>query len=151
MADYTNHTVLDDVFQRFLEGSGIFKDRDVLRHDYVPEKLPHREEQIRCFGEIVAPVLRGSRCSNIFIYGKTGTGKTAVMKYVLSRLIQKAAEFGAPVKVAYVNCRFAGTEYRVFSSLCEALSKHVPFTGCLVLRIFSLTEYSVWTFSRNTL
>jgi len=82
--------VLDDVFERFLRGTHIFKDREVLRHDYVPDKLPHREAQINCLGEIVAPVLKSSRCSNVFIYGKTGTGKTAATKYVLNKLSLKS-------------------------------------------------------------
>ena len=128
--------VLDDVFERFLKSTHIFKDREVLRHDYVPDKLPHREEQIYCLGEIVAPVLRSSRCSNIFIYGKTGTGKTAATKYVLNKLFLKARELGAPVDVCYVNCRLAGTEYRVLSSLCDALGVKVPFTGLAVGEVF---------------
>ncbi|MCK4320786.1 TniB family NTP-binding protein, partial [Candidatus Bathyarchaeota archaeon] len=110
--------VLDKVFEHFLKGNSIFQDREVLRHDYVPDILPHRGEQIRYLGEICAPVLKGSRCSNVLIYGKTGTGKTAVIKYVLSRLGHKARELGAPVKVCYVNCRLISTEYRIFSSLC---------------------------------
>jgi len=128
--------VLDGVFDRFLKSTHIFRDREVLRHDFVPDKLPHREEQIRCLGETVAPVLRNSRCSNVFIYGKTGTGKTAATKYVLSKLSLKAGELGAPVEVCYVNCRLAGTEYRVFSGLCEALGVKVPFTGLAVGEVF---------------
>jgi len=128
--------VLDEVFERFLKGTRIFRDREVLRHDYVPEKLPHREEQIRYLGEVTAPVLRSSRCSNIFIYGKTGTGKTAVVKYVLGRLASKARKLGAPVRVCYVNCRLAGTEYRVLSSLCNTLRVDIPFTGLAVGEVF---------------
>jgi cell division control protein 6 len=128
--------MLDIVFERFLSNTHFFKDRDVLRHDYIPEKLPHREDQIRYLGMIVAPLLKTERCSNVFIYGKTGTGKTAVMKYVLNRLSQKAAEFGVPVKIAYVNCRLAGTEYRVFTRLCDALHIPVPFTGLAVGEVF---------------
>ncbi len=132
----TEADTLDEVFDRFLNNSLFFKDRDVLRHDYIPENLPHREEQIKHLGMIVAPMLKTERCSNIFIYGKTGTGKTAVMKYVLNRLEQKAAEFGAPVKTVYVNCRLEGTEYRVFTSLCDALNIRVPFTGLAVGEVF---------------
>ncbi len=128
--------VLDNVFERFLKSTRIFRDREVLRHDYVPETLPHREEQIHCLGEIVAPVLKNSRCSNVFIYGKTGTGKTAATKYVLNKLSLKAGEVGAPVEVCYVNCRLAGTEYRIFSSLCNALGVKVPFTGLAVGEVF---------------
>ena len=128
--------MLDSVFEHFLKNNHFFRDRDVLRHDYIPKKLPHREDQIRHLGMIVAPLLKAERCSNIFIYGKTGTGKTAVMKYVLSQLVQKAVKFGVPVRAAYVNCRLAGTEYRVFTRLCDSLNIHVPFTGLAVGEVF---------------
>lgn len=131
-----NADVLGCVFDGFLNGKRLLRNREVLRHDYVPETLPHRETQIRFLGETVAPVLKGERCSNIFIYGKTGTGKTAVMKFVLGKLAQKAAEFNLPVKVCYVNCRVAGTEYRVFASLCEAVGVRVPFTGLALGEVF---------------
>ncbi len=128
--------MLDNVFERFLKNIDVFKDREVLRHDYIPDKLPHREEQICCLGEIVAPVLKGSRCSNVFVYGKTGTGKTAVIKYVLNKVADKARELGAPVKVCYVNCRLAGTEYRVYANLCGAIGVKVPFTGLALGEVF---------------
>jgi cell division control protein 6 len=130
-----NH-ILDEVFKKFVYNNKIFKDREVLRHDYLPDKLPHREEQIRQLGETVAPVLKGSRGSNVFIYGKTGTGKTAVTKYVLSHLEAKAKEFNAPVRFCYVNCRMAGSEYRVFSNLCQNIGVYIPFTGLSVGEVF---------------
>lgn len=128
--------VLGCVFDGFLNGHSVFVNREVLRHDYVPDALPHRTDQVRTLGEMVAPVLKGERCSNIFVYGKTGTGKTAVMRYVLGRLSQKAAEFNSPVKVCYVNCHTSGTEYRVFSSLCDAVHVQVPFTGLALGEVF---------------
>jgi cell division control protein 6 len=127
-----NPTLLDDIFEKFVNSEKIFKDREVLRHDYIPERLPHREEQIRQLGEKVAPLLKGARGSNIFIYGKTGTGKTAVVKYVLSRLEYKAKEFNAPIRLCYVNCRLAGSEYRALASMCQTLGVEVPFTGLSV-------------------
>ncbi|MGD8544962.1 MAG: orc1/cdc6 family replication initiation protein [Candidatus Bathyarchaeota archaeon] len=132
-----NPDFLDDVFDRFSSAACVFRDREVLRHDYIPERLPHREEQIRRFGETIAPVLKGVRCSNVFLYGKTGTGKTAVIKYVLNRLEMRAQEFGAPVKTCYVNCRLEGTKYRVLARLCEELGLSVPFTGLSVGEVFN--------------
>jgi len=129
-------SLLDDVFERFVSNAKIFKDREVLRHDYLPNRLPHREDQIRQLGETVAPVLKGARSSNVFIYGTTGTGKTAVAKYVLSRLEFKAKEFNAPLKFCYINCRLAGSEYRVFAGLCQSLGVSVPFTGLSVGEVF---------------
>lgn len=128
--------ILDAVFEKFVNNTKIFKDREVLRHDYLPDRLPHREEQITQLGEAVAPALKGARGSNIFIYGKTGTGKTAVTKYVLSHLETKAKEFSAPVKFCYVNCRMVGSDYRVFASLCQSMSISVPFTGLSVGELF---------------
>ncbi len=132
----SNPNILDDVFEKFVNDERLFKDREVLRHDYLPDKLPHREEQIRVLGQVVAPVLKGSRCSNIFIYGKTGTGKTAVTKFVLSHLEAKAKEYGAPVRFCYVNCRMTGSEYRVFASLSQSLGLSIPFTGLSVGEVF---------------
>jgi cell division control protein 6 len=131
-----NQSILDDVFENFVKGAKLFKDREVLRHDYLPDKLPHRESQIRLLGGAVAPVLKDARCSNIFIYGKTGTGKTAVTKYVLSHLEAKAKEYGASVRFCYVNCRMTGTEYRVFASLSQSVGLSVPFTGLSVGEVF---------------
>lgn len=128
--------ILDNIFTHFLRGSRIFRNREVLRHDYVPDYLPHREEEILRLGEITAPTLRGSPCSNIFIYGKTGTGKTAVVKFVLNRIAQKAVEISSPVRICVVNCRLAGTEYRVLASLCSSINEKVPFTGLAVGELF---------------
>jgi cell division control protein 6 len=131
-----NTNILDEVFEKFVNNVKIFKDRGVLRHDYLPDRLPHREEQIKRLGETVAPVLKDARCSNMFIYGKTGTGKTAVTKYVLNHLGAKAREFNAPIMSWYVNCRLAGTEYRVFASLSQSIGVSVPFTGLSVGEVF---------------
>jgi cell division control protein 6 len=131
-----NPNILDDVFENFVKGANLFKDREVLRHDYLPDKLPHRESQIRLLGRAVAPVLKDARCSNIFIYGKTGTGKTAVTKYVLSHLEAKAKEYGASVRFCYVNCRMTGTEYRIFANLSQSIGLAVPFTGLSVGEVF---------------
>jgi cell division control protein 6 len=131
-----NAGVLDDVFEKSLNSIRVFKDREVLRHDYLPNRLPHRDDQIRQIGETMAPVLKGARCSNVFVYGKTGTGKTAVTKYVLSHVEAKAKEFSAPVKFCYLNCRLIGSEYRVFASLCQNIGTTVPFTGLSVGEVF---------------
>lgn len=130
------NSVLDDVFDNFVNGAKLFKDREVLRHDYLPDRLPHREDQIRLLGSTVAPVLRNERCSNIFIYGKTGTGKTAVAKYVLTHLESKAKEYGAQVRFCYINCRMTGSEYRVFAALSQSVGLTIPFTGLSVGEVF---------------
>lgn len=120
--------ILDKVFTQVLT-SNIFINRDVLRPDYIPDELPHREEQIAKIGSILAPSLKGTKPSNLFIYGLTGTGKTAVVKYVLRKLSLKAAEVGVDVLPCYVNVRQDDTTYRVLYRLGECGGLRLPFTG----------------------
>ena len=48
--------------------------------DYVPERLIGRDEQIRQDASALSPAPSGGdKPHNVFIYGKTGVGKTAVM------------------------------------------------------------------------
>ncbi|RLG78056.1 MAG: cell division control protein Cdc6 [Thermoprotei archaeon] len=109
--------------------STIFINREVLRPDYIPDELPHREEQIAKLGSILAPALQGARPSNVFIYGLTGTGKTAVTKFVLKKLREKAMQLGVNVNSCYVNVRQDDTTYRVILRLSECIGLRLPFTG----------------------
>src|SRR5881296_4335252 len=98
----------------------------------MPSSLPHREDQIKRLGNILAPSLAGDRVSNLFAYGKTGTGKTIVTRYVLEHLQRKAKEHDRRLDTSYVNCRLMGTSYRVIADLCRTLGIQVPFTGLAV-------------------
>lgn len=120
--------VLDAIFTQTLNSS-IFINRDVLRPDYIPDELPHREEQMAKLGSILAPALKESKPSNIFIYGLTGTGKTAVTRYVLKRLYGKAVTLGVDIITCYVNTRQEDTTYRVILRLSECVGLRLPFTG----------------------
>ncbi len=116
---------IEEIFHQYLD-SKIFKDREKLLPDYVPEELPHRDEQIVTLAKVLAPALTGSRPSNVFIYGLTGTGKTAVTKYVLRKIREKAQH---KVDYVYINCRQNNTSYRVLAELAKHLGVKVPFTG----------------------
>ncbi len=127
-----SHQKLDLIFDRAISGGDIFLDRNLLRHDYMPPTLPHREEQIERLGSTLAPSLSKERVSNMFAYGKTGAGKTIVTRFVLERLQRKAKEHDRSLAVSYVNCRLSGTNYRVLADLCRTLGRDVPFTGLAV-------------------
>jgi cell division control protein 6 len=118
-----------NLFDSLLNSTGIFKNRNVLRHSYTPESLPHREEQIQQLVELLSPLLKDGTPSNIFIYGKTGTGKTATVKFVIKNLEDVSAKMKKNILVLYLNCEIIDTPYRVLASLARRLGKNVPMTG----------------------
>ena len=119
---------LHKIFTQFLEARPVFKNREALSIAFTPQNIPHREKEIEELGRMLAPALKGAKPSNVFVYGKTGTGKTLVVKYVTSEL----ERVGKGIKVVYLNCKMnrgADTEYRLLARLAKELGKEVPFTG----------------------
>jgi len=107
------------LFDDLLEGDPIFENKEVLRPSYTPRKLPHREEQINNMATILVTALRGDTPSNILIYGKTGTGKTASAKFVSEELESTSEKYEVPCEVEYINCEVTDTQYRVLAQLAN--------------------------------
>jgi cell division control protein 6 len=107
------------LFDDILQGDPIFETKEVMRPSYTPKKLPHREEQINKMASILASALRGDTPSNILIYGKTGTGKTACAKYVSQELQVTSEKYDVPCLVEYINCEVTDTQYRVLAQLAN--------------------------------
>lgn len=122
-----------DIFGQLLEYEPLFKNKEVMRPAYTPEILPHRETQIQSLASVLVSALRGETPSNILIYGKTGTGKTAVARYVGKELMRKGEEIQKAVHFIYVNCEIVDTQYRVLQNIANHFindwSERVPFTG----------------------
>ncbi len=122
-----------DLFRSLLTSGNIFINKEVLRQSYVPDILPHRDKQIEELASILAPALKGETPSNVFIYGKTGTGKTAVARYVGKQLLFKGKELHRPTFFIYINCEVVDTHYRVLQNIAnhfiDAWRDRIPFTG----------------------
>ncbi len=109
----------------------IFNKRFVLLPDYVPERLIGRDEQIRQVASALSPALSGDKPHNVFIYGKTGVGKTAVTKYVLIELDKEVKKRGVNVKSVFINCNQINTTTRIIKRICNVVSPEfeIPSTG----------------------
>jgi len=121
---------IDEIFQRAKRGRVLFQSKAALSPEYVPGSLPFRENQIKIVAQVLAPILHDSKPSNLLLYGKTGTGKTAVARLVIDRLRE---EKNSRITTIYVNSRIAGTEYRTLLRLAETLPMDerdkIPPTG----------------------
>lgn len=128
--DINNH--VENIFSQYIQKQGVFKDKKALTSSFIPSNIPHRNEEMRQLSLILAPILKGFQSSNIFIYGKCGTGKTMCTNYVLQQLEKTASSSSREIKVFYVNCKMkkvADTEYRLLTQFLKELGEHVPDTG----------------------
>jgi cell division control protein 6 len=121
---------LDKIFDS-VKSRSLFKNKQILQANYNPENIPHRDEQIELVASILAPSLLGEKTSNLFIYGKTGSGKTLSMQHVANELSKRASE-NKILRIEYLNCKLkkiADTEYRILAELIKKLGGSVPATG----------------------
>ena len=131
---------LDEIFDSSVSNN-LFKDKSVLQSNYAPENILHRSEQVESIASILGPVLKGERASNLFLYGKTGTGKTLSACYVGEKIEKKTKEIGgADLKFLYINCKskkVSDTEYRIIAELINMLGGKVPTTGLPTDAVYS--------------
>lgn len=121
---------LDKIFDS-VGNRNLFRDKKILQSNYSPENIPHRDEQIQSIASILAPSLLGEKTSNLFIYGKTGSGKTLSVQHVANELTKRSSQ-NKILRVEYINCKLkkvADTEYRILAELIKKLGGSVPATG----------------------
>ncbi|AGB03905.1 orc1/cdc6 family replication initiation protein [Aciduliprofundum sp. MAR08-339] len=135
-----------NLFEKHMRKVSLFKgNREALYPDYIPDNLPHREKEIDKLAEILVAALEGNRPSNILIFGKTGTGKTAVVRYV-GRELKRAEKVYAKRKIEfiYLNCETVDTPYSILQNLgnhfIEEWDEKIPFTGWPMDKVFSTAK-----------
>jgi cell division control protein 6 len=131
------------IFESFLHRQPLFKNKEALRHSYTPDELPHREEEINALATILAPALKGETPSNILIYGKSGTGKTIVSKFICRGLRETGKKYGVPISTVYLNCEVTDTQYRVLANLAKHFGENVPFTGWPTDKVYAAFKEAV--------
>lgn len=129
------------IFDQYVEKrKNITKNKQVLLTTYIPNILPHRTAQIERIASIISSALNGDKPSNIMVYGKTGTGKTAVLNYI-GKELKKADENEEKCKYIYVNCEIVDTPYSVLFNIGNQIivedSRRIPFTGWSFEKVYS--------------
>jgi len=118
------------MFERDTE---IYRNRDALREDYQPDELVGRDEEIERYKTALQPVINGEQPNNIFLYGKTGVGKTAGTRYLLDHLIEDAAQYDdIELTVKVLNCDGLSSSYQIATRLVNKFrdnSNQISTTG----------------------
>ncbi len=108
----------------FAEESKIFKNEEVLSPEYLPDMLPHREQQIKQLADNLLPASKGRKPQNTFIFGSPGIGKTASARYVFREF-----EDYSGIKTIYINCWDYNTSLAVLTKIVSDLGMFVQRRG----------------------
>ena len=131
---------LDKIFGSF-EENNIFKNKSKLQSNFQPNKILFRDDQIKQIALILAPALRGEKPSNLFLYGKTGTGKTLSINWIKEELIRRSkVNSDFKLRIEYINCKLkkvSDTEYRILAEIIRKLGSNVPDTGLPTQSVYS--------------
>lgn len=105
--------------------SKIFKNEEILNPEFLPDILPHRENQIKILADNLLPLSRSRIPQNTFIFGLPGIGKTHVVKYVFRQF----EEYSEKVKTVYINCWDYKTSHSILSKIALELGVFVQRRG----------------------
>jgi cell division control protein 6 len=100
--------------------TNLIKDREKLKISHIPDELQFREDEIReIVDQLFVDALDGNEGQDAVITGEPGTGKTAVLKYVLNKLEESYDT--SNMDSVYVNCKTNNSKQEVFKAVMNSL------------------------------
>lgn len=109
----------------------IFKNKESLMPEHLPDKLPHRENEIKQLVSYFRHLITspGSISQRVLVVGGIGTGKTALVKLFGKMFTRMTREKGYSVVYVHVNCHRNRTLYNVIHDIARQLAIPLPPRG----------------------
>ena len=130
---------VDKLLDAVESGKSLITNREILHFTYIPDAIPHRNSEQEQITQTLIPILKHSRPSNLLVYGKPGTGKTLVVKKILSQIQKRVEKTNFPIKLVYANSKEETTLYGLLVSFGRELGlgeKELPSTGLAISEVF---------------
>lgn len=130
---------VDKLLDAVESGKSLITNREILHFTYIPNTIPHRNSEQEQITQTLIPILKHSRPSNLLVYGKPGTGKTLVVKKILSQIQKRVEKTNFPIKLVYANSKEETTLYGLLVSFGRELGlgeKELPSTGLAISEVF---------------
>jgi len=142
-ADATESNLAAAASELFPDEHPIFADKQLLQIGHIPDgdRIVGRESEIRSLADQLVDATDGNSPENVIVYGKPGTGKSLVSKYVTQLTGVKAQSSGHDVATAYIECNEDNTETQAVATIGQTLNREgsgvsIPDTGLSTSRYY---------------
>ena len=77
----------------------MIRDARILRAEFVPREVEHRDAEVNHLSIVLEPVTNGEPADTAIVTGPSGAGKTCISKFVTERLREKVLD----IETTYIN------------------------------------------------
>lgn len=119
----------------------MFKDETKLDINYVPQRLPHRDKELRLLSEFFNFTLQfpGKMSQRVLIAGEVGTGKTALSQRFGADVVREAGNRGTNLRYVHINCReHHGSLFLIVQQAVTAFHPNFPKRGYSAEELLSI-------------
>ena len=121
-----------EIIRETLARPSIFKNEEPLSLEYLPSRLPHRENQLRFLAELFRSVVEkpGTTSPRVLITGDIGTGKTVLAQRFGTDITRTAKTLKLNLRYIHINCReYRGSLFMILKRVLQTFTPTFPQRG----------------------
>ena len=121
-----------EIIRETLSRPSIFKNEEPLSLEYLPSRLPHRENQLRFLAELFRSVIEkpGTTSPRVLITGDIGTGKTVLAQRFGTDITRTAKTLKLNLLYRHINCReYRGSLFMILKRVLQTFTPTFPQRG----------------------
>lgn len=128
----TSKIMPSEIVRETLSRPSIFKNEEPLSLEYLPSRLPHREQQLRFMTELFRSVIDkpGTTSPRVLVTGDIGTGKTVLTQRFGTDIEKTAKSMKLNLRYVHVNCReYRGSLFMILKHVIQKFTTQFPQRG----------------------